>query len=196
MVTSYKLDSERKKFIKSLEPSEMTKYMKSLINILYDSFLEHKEETALNSKRLIEEATNIFKSEGYANCDAIELSMRVQKSNEVLVKILTEKDKQELELSEFIIELSYQRVYGQLYFYNHILGIVLGSYEKGLINFKIIEEIVELIEEKSSDINYFMSKKKDKVVYPEFYEMIVERHKEFEFMLSEVERIKTESSTN
>ena len=90
------IQKERKDIIYNLNPYEIEAYIKILINRLYESFLEQDLEKALASKKLIEEATELFNSKGYINCFTKELEFRLAKANEVLIETLESKEKLKL----------------------------------------------------------------------------------------------------
>lgn len=100
MVNFNKLETEKKDILKNLNPMEMEFYLRNLISNLYESFINNDTEKALTSKECIEEATDIFKKEGYYNTLSKELSLRLSKANEVLINTLIEKDK----LDSYIVE--------------------------------------------------------------------------------------------
>ena len=58
MATINSLEKDKRNALKRLEPNEMKVYIKTLVNELYDGFIEHNEDKALHSMKLIEEATN------------------------------------------------------------------------------------------------------------------------------------------
>lgn len=100
MVNINSLETEKKVLLKNLNPLEMEVYLKNLINNLYEAFLNNDTEKALTSKECIEEATDVYKQEGYNNTLSKELSLRLSKANEVLINTLIEKDK----LDSYIVE--------------------------------------------------------------------------------------------
>ena len=135
MVSLRTIDNDRQNIIKDLKPSEMKAYIQYNVNRLYEAFLEHNEEIALASKRNIEEATKLYEAKGYENSLAIELGLRLDKANAVLVETLEAKQEKEVELSKVIV------------------GNNLGSYLGTLTSANLVlEKLVKCYEEDSSEV--------------------------------------------
>ena len=132
MVNLKTLEKEKKNIIKNFKPEEMESYLKSLITVLYESFLEHDLDKCFSAKKLIEEATEIYIAEGYSNSLAMELQFRLAIANSFLVETLDSKEKNEVELSKVIVANAYDNDIMKLIHDNNILKSLLSSYEKNL----------------------------------------------------------------
>ena len=130
MVNLRSLENDKANIIKNLKPYEMKAYINYNVNRLYEAYLEGNEEIALASKRNIEEATNLYESKGYENSLAIELGLRLDKANAVLVETLEAKQEQEVELSKVIVANAYDNDIMKLIHNNNILKTLVDSYEK------------------------------------------------------------------
>ena len=114
------------KIIRNFKPEEMESYMKILIAKLYGYFLNQDEENALKCKSNIEEATNIYLSEGYDNTLSKELEFRLAEANKRLVEVLTEKSNLEYSIAELI----YIQLYERISFLNRIMETLITLQEK------------------------------------------------------------------
>lgn len=152
------LENDKVNVIRNLKPEEMKIYIKSLVNVLYESYLDGNEEKALASKRLIEEATSIYKKEGYENSLSIELGLRLDKANEVLIETLQAKEKQEIELSKVIVANAYDNDINKVISYINILEPILDSYEKAPSEelYSALENIVNVAESDLVGIKYLV----------------------------------------
>ena len=130
MVSLRSLENDKANIIKNLKPYEMKAYINYNVNRLYEAYLEGNEEIALASKRNIEEATNLYESKGYENSLAIELGLRLDKANAVLVETLEAKQEQEVEFSKVIVANAYDNDIMKLIHNNNILKTLVDSYEK------------------------------------------------------------------
>ena len=130
MVNLRSLENDKANIIKNLKPYEMKAYINYNVNRLYEAYLEGNEEIALASKRNIEEATNLYESKGYENSLAIELGLRLDKANAVLVETLEAKQEQEVEFSKVIVANAYDNDIMKLIHNNNILKTLVDSYEK------------------------------------------------------------------
>lgn len=155
------IQKERKDILYNLNPYEMEAYIKILINRLYESFLEQDLEKALASKKLIEEATELFNSKGYINCFTKELEFRLAKANEVLIETLESKGKAEANLSEVIAENIFSNNIELVNYSNSILNILVGAYYKepseNLLG--IIKAVAKRIELELTIIKYLLEDK-------------------------------------
>ena len=155
------IQKERKDILYNLNPYEMEAYIKILINRLYESFLEQDLEKALASKKLIEEATELFNSKGYINCFTKELEFRLAKANEVLIETLESKGKAEANLSEVIAENIFSNNIELVNYSNSILNILVDAYYKepseNLLG--IIKAVAKRIELELTIIKYLLEDK-------------------------------------
>lgn len=114
------------KIIRNFKPEEMESYMKILIAKLYGYFLNQDKENALKCKSNIEEATNIYLSEGYDNTLSKELEFRLAEANKRLVEVLAEKSNLEYSIAELI----YIQLYEKISFLNRIMETLITLQEK------------------------------------------------------------------
>lgn len=123
---SMNIKKANEKIIKNFKPEEMESYMKILIAKLYGYFLNQDKENALKCKSNIEEATNIYLSEGYDNTLSKELEFRLSEANKRLVEVLTEKSNLEYSIAELI----YIQLYERISFLNRIMETLITLQEK------------------------------------------------------------------
>ena len=130
MVTINVIEKNKNNIVKDLKPYEMEAYIKYLINVLYESFIEHDKERCLKVKSLIEETTKIFEKEGYSNSIAKELEFRLVKANSFLIQTLEDKHEIEIGLTKVIVENNYYNDISKVIHDYTILKSLLDSYEK------------------------------------------------------------------
>lgn len=123
---SRNIKKANEKIIRNFKPEEMESYMKILIAKLYGYFLNQDEENALKCKSNIEEATNIYLSEGYDNSLSKELEFRLAEANKRLIEALTEKTNLEYSIAELI----YIQLYEKISFLNRIMETLITLQEK------------------------------------------------------------------
>lgn len=123
---SRNIKKANEKIIRNFKPEEMESYMKILIAKLYGYFLNQDEENALKCKSNIEEATNIYLSEGYDNTLSKELEFRLAEANKRLVEVLAEKSNLEYSIAELI----YIQLYERISFLNRIMETLITLQEK------------------------------------------------------------------
>lgn len=123
---SMNIKKANEKIIRNFKPEEMESYMKILIAKLYGYFLKQDEENALKCKSNIEEATNIYLSEGYDNTLSKELEFRLSEANKRLVEVLAEKSNLEYSIAELI----YIQLYERISFLNRIMETLITLQEK------------------------------------------------------------------
>lgn len=92
MVNVNSIERDKKQIIKNFKPEEMEAYLKSLVNLYYESFLTQDKEKHLAVTKLIEEAVKIYEAEGYNNTSYNRLVYEVNKANEFLTETLIEKE--------------------------------------------------------------------------------------------------------
>lgn len=92
MVNVNSIERDKKQIIKNFNPEEMEAYLKSLVNLYYESFLTQDKEKHLAVTKLIEEAVKIYEAEGYNNTSYNRLVYEVNKANELLTETLIEKE--------------------------------------------------------------------------------------------------------
>ena len=123
---SMNIKKANEKIIRNFKPEEMESYMKILIAKLYGYFLNQDAENALKCKSNIEEATNIYLSEGYDNTLSKELEFRLSEANKRLVEVLAEKSNLEYSIAELI----YIQLYERISFLNRIMETLITLQEK------------------------------------------------------------------
>lgn len=123
---SMNIKKANEKIIRNFKTEEMESYMKILIAKLYGYFLNQDEENALKCKSNIEEATNIYLSEGYDNTLSKELEFRLAEANKRLVEVLAEKSNLEYSIAELI----YIQLYEKISFLNRIMETLITLQEK------------------------------------------------------------------
>lgn len=123
---SMNIKKANEKIIRNFKPEEMESYMKILIAKLYGYFLNQDKENALKCKSNIEEATNIYLSEGYDNTLSKELEFRLAEANKRLVEVLAEKSNLEYSIAELI----YIQLYEKISFLNRIMETLITLQEK------------------------------------------------------------------
>lgn len=123
---SMNIKKANEKIIRNFKPEEMESYMKILIAKLYGYFLNQDKENALKCKSNIEEATNIYLSEGYDNTLSKELEFRLAEANKRLIEVLTEKTNLEYSIAELI----YIQLYERMSFLNRIMETLITLQEK------------------------------------------------------------------
>lgn len=92
MVNVNSIERNKQQIIKNFNPEEMEAYLKSLVNLYYESFLTQDKEKHLAVTKLIEEAVKIYEAEGYNNTSYNRLVYEVNKANELLTETLIEKE--------------------------------------------------------------------------------------------------------
>lgn len=92
MVNVNSIERNKKQIIKNFNPEEMEAYLKSLVNLYYESFLTQDKEKHLAVTKLIEEAVKIYEAEGYNTTSYNRLVYEVNKANELLTETLIEKE--------------------------------------------------------------------------------------------------------
>lgn len=180
MVNINTIENNKKNIIRHLKPYEMKAYLKYHINNLYEATIKHDEGKALASKRLIEEATELYEKEGYSNSLAMEISLRLAKANDVLIETLEDKHKQEVELSKVILGNKLGCCYSDLYNSNVTLKKLVECYSKEpsevlLATIKdIVEEMDFTISEHDYLFKYHNEEEAEKLasVFPNIYDFI------------------------
>ena len=190
MVNINSIENDKKNIIKKFKPNEMKAYLNSLITILYEAYLEHDEEKALPSKKLIEEATSIYEAEGYSNSLAVELGLRLNEANNVLAKTLTEKHEQEIELSKVIVENAYSEDISRICHDNSILKTLIASYEEKPSEelASVMKEIIFKVESNLIGIKFILENKEftENNVYAEETEILKEEYSTFESLATKI----------
>lgn len=91
MVNVNSIERDKQQIIKNFNPEEFEAYLKSLVNLYYESFLTQDKEKHLAVNNLIEEAVNVYRDK-YTNVKYNNLVYQVNKANELLTETLIEKE--------------------------------------------------------------------------------------------------------
>ena len=184
------LEADKRNILKNLDPVEMEAYIKKLISDLYEAFLLNDIETLKTSKELIEEATNVFKSEGYINSLSKELEFRLAKANEVLVETLESKKEAEITLSKLIVEKNYFNYISSLSYSINILETLIEGYSKepSEVMLATIKEVAVIVENHLTGIRFFISDKDlaENVVYAEELDLLKKYYSTYEDLATKI----------
>ena len=180
MVTINVIEKNKNNIVKNLNSYEMEAYIKYLINVLYDSFIEHDKERCLKVKSLIEETTKLFEKEGYSNSIAKELEFRLAKANSFLIQTLEDKQEIIVELTKVIVENGLENYINKIMFSNSILKRLIKSYEEepsGTLA-STIKDVAFNVESELIGIKYLLSDKHEvyNSIYAEEYEILAEEY--------------------
>ena len=193
MVSVSSIETKKKFIIKDFKPSEMESYLKSLVAILYESYLEQDLDKCSSAKTLIEEATKIYESKGYVNSFSKELSFRLAKANEVLVNTLEEKHKLEIELSKVIVENTYSNYIETIINANAVLNSLLESYRKAPSEelASAIKDIVVIEDNNLTGIKFFIEDRStsNKNVFSEELKILKDYYSTYEELTEKIRKI-------
>lgn len=185
MVSISNIETDLNKVIRDLEPNVMKQYLKFNINNLYEAFLTGNEEEALASKEIIEKATKLYIQKGFSNSLAIELGLRLDKANSVLIDTLTERDNIKYNLSCLLTEDYYNKIYDKLKFINRLFEIISSEEASASENNILVKNIVELISLSSYDIEIFIKSHEERAEENKLYDVYL-----YELIFSEYEKFK------
>lgn len=184
------IENEKKEIIRNFKPSEMEAYIKSLITILYESFLEQDLEKCSSAKRLIEEATSIYEAEGYVNSLGKELEFRLAKANELLIESVEENTKTKVELSKIIVDNAYYNNILKIYHDNSILKTLIEAYEEKPSEklASLSKEILFKVESNLVGIKYLLEEKEitENKLYAEELEIIKNEYSNFKILAEKI----------
>lgn len=85
MVNVNSIERDKQQIIKNFNPEEFEAYLKSLVNLYYESFLTQDKEKHLAVNNLIEEAVNVYRDK-YNNVKYNNLVYQVNKANKLLTE--------------------------------------------------------------------------------------------------------------
>lgn len=128
MVNVNGIKRNKKQIIKNFNPEEFEAYLKSLVNLYYESFLTQDRKKHLAVNTLIEEAVNVYKDK-YTNVKYNSLVYQVNKANELLTETLIKKDELAKAGNYFLSEY-YSNKIKYLIHNNVILKDLIEVYEK------------------------------------------------------------------
>ena len=190
MVNLKTIEKEKKNIIKNFKPEEMESYLKTLITVLYESFLEHDLDKCSSAKKLIEEATEIYIAEGYSNSLAMELQFRLAIANSFLVETLDSKEKNEVELFKVIVANAYDNDIMKLIHDNNILKSLLSSYEKKPSEelASAIKDVLFIVESNLVRIKFLLEEKGiiKNNLYAEELEILKEEYSIFQDLVNKI----------
>ena len=185
MVSISNIEMDLDKAIKELEPNVMKQYIKFNVNNLYEAFLTGNEEEALASKEVIEKATKLYTQKGYENSICIELGLRLDKANSVLIDTLTERDNIKYNLSCLLTEGYYNKIYDKLKFINRLFELISSEEASASEGNILVKNIVELISLNICDIEIFIKSHEKRAEENKLYDTYL-----YELILSEYEKFK------
>jgi len=122
------IERQKKEIIKNFKPEEFEAYLKSLVSLYYETFLEQDKEKHLAVNTLIEEAVNIYETK-YSNVKYNNLVYQVNKANELLTETLIKKE-EILNSAKYFLAESYSNKIDFLIHNNVILKDLIEVYEK------------------------------------------------------------------
>ena len=128
MVNINAIEKQKKEIIKNFKPEEFEAYLKSLVNLYYESFLEQDKEKHLAVNNLIEEAVEIYETD-YSNVKYNNLVYQVNKANELLTETLIKKTEL-AEAGKYYLSEWYSDKIDFLIHNNSILKDLIEVYEK------------------------------------------------------------------
>ena len=122
------IERQKKEIIKNFAPEEFEAYLKSLVSLYYESYLEQNKEKHSATEKLIEEAVNVYETK-YSNVKYNSLVYQVNKANELLTETLIKKS-EILTTAEYLIANSYSDKIDKVLHETSILKTVFEAYEK------------------------------------------------------------------
>ena len=129
MVNINSIERQKKEIIKNFEPEEFEAYLKSLVSLYYETYLEQDKEKHLAVNTLIEDAVNVYETK-YSNVKYNRLVYEVNKANELLTETLIDKHEKEVDLSKHILADRIGCCYGILCSSNFVLEKLVECYSK------------------------------------------------------------------
>ena len=122
------IENAKKNVIKNFKPEEFEAYLKSLVNLYYESFLTQDREKHLAVSKLIEEAVKIYETK-YTNTAYNRLVYEVNKANELLTETLIQKEEL-AKAGQYYLSEWYSDKIDYLIHNNVILKDLIEVYEK------------------------------------------------------------------
>ena len=122
------IERQKKEIIKNFKPVEFEAYLKSLVSLYYETYLELNKEKHLATEKLIEEAVKVYETK-YSNVKYNSLVYQVNKANELLTETLIKKS-EILTTAEYLIANSYSDKIDKVLHETSILKTVFEAYEK------------------------------------------------------------------
>lgn len=177
MANSYSIERNKNNLIKNFKPEEFEVYLKSLVNLYYESFLTQEKKKHLTVTKLIKEAVNIYENK-YSNIKYNKLVYEVNKANKLLKKTLIKKEKEE----QYFLNEFYNNKITYLIHNNIILKDLIEVYEKepSEILLENTKHILRNIETDLIGIKYLLEKEVPENHYLlEYVEVIKEFYSEF-----------------
>lgn len=128
MVNVATIERYKKQVIKNFNPEEFESYLKSLVNLYYESFLTQDRKKHLAVETLIKEAVNVYEDK-YTNVKYNHLVYQVNKANEILTETLIEKEEL-ANAGKYFLSEYYSNKINYLIHNNVILKDLIEVYEK------------------------------------------------------------------
>ena len=128
MVNLNTIERDKANIIKNFNPEEFEVYLKSLINLYYESFLIQDRNKHLAVEKLIEEAVKTYEKK-YDNVKYNNLVYQVNKANELLTETLIKKEEL-AKAGRYFLEEYYSNKIDFLIHNNVILKDFIEIYEK------------------------------------------------------------------
>ena len=150
MVNVNSIERDKQQIIKNFNPKEMEAYLKSLVNLYYESFLTQDKEKHLAVTKLIEEAVKIYEAEGYNNTSYNRLVYEVNKANELLTETLIEKEEL-AKAGKYFLSEYYSNKINYLIHNNVILKDLIEVYTEAPSEI-LLENIKHILGNISSDL--------------------------------------------
>lgn len=157
MVNINAIERQKKEIIKNFKPEEFESYLKSLVSLYYETYLEQDKEKHLAVNTLIEEAVNVYETK-YSNVKYNNLVYQVNKANELLTETLIDKHEKEVNLSKHILADRIGNCYGILCSSNFVLEKLVECYSKEPSEDMLatIKEIVDYLDFDLFEYKYYL----------------------------------------
>ena len=128
MVNLKSIEKEKQNIIKNFKPEEFEAYLKSLVSLYYEAYLNQDREKHLTAEKLIEEAVELYEV-NYTNVKYNSLIYQVNKANELLRETLIKKD-EILNSAKYFLAEYYSNKIDYLIHNNVVLKDLIEIYEK------------------------------------------------------------------
>ena len=122
------IERQKKEIIKNFKPEEFEAYLKSLVSLYYEAYLNQDREKHLTAEKLIEEAVELYEV-NYTNVKYNSLIYQVNKANELLRETLIKKD-EILNSAKYFLAEYYSNKIDYLIHNNVVLKDLIEIYEK------------------------------------------------------------------
>ena len=152
------IERQKKEIIKNFEPEEFEAYLKSLVSLYYETYLEQDREKHLATEKLIEEAVKVYETK-YTNVKYNKLVYEVNKANELLTETLIDKHEKEMKLSKHFLANKVGNCYGTLCSSNFVLEKLVECYSKepSEVMLATIKEVADYMAFDLSEYDYYLN---------------------------------------